>query len=100
MNLTLAEVIAKQERAEKTARELEHKSRDLGFTWGSLSVLVPVVVVLLVFAALDVTLDEELLKEHKWVSAAILVPFVGWGKLMRWAGVTRHDPKRNYDDDE
>jgi len=73
---------------------LEHKSRDLGFTWGTLSVSVPVVAVLLVFAALDITLDEELIKEHKWVSPAILVPSMGWVKLMRWVGVTRHDPKR------
>jgi hypothetical protein len=86
--------------ADRKVAALEYKARDIGFTWGQLSVLVPVVAVLVVTASLDVTLNEELLVEHRWVSPLIFGGFVGWVKFMGWAGVGRLDPKRIYDDDD
>lgn len=81
--------------------ELEHKSRSLGFTFGTIAIAVPVVAIMLVFRQFDIPYDEQWLLEHRWVGGTMSLGILGWMKLMRWVAVDRHDPKRkkgNLDD--
>lgn len=74
--------------------KLVHKSRDLGFTWGTLAVAVPFVA----FMLLNLYVVEgdyvTWVKEHRlWVG--LMVGSAGlWLKGIKYVGVERHDPKR------